>query len=59
MAVVGTEEEAKGIRVGWPPDPQALPAQAQSPKDTVRGCPAHPWIPEASLVQQLQDFFSD
>lgn len=59
MAVMGTGEEAKGVRVVGCPGPRSVPAQAERPKETVMGRPAHPRIPEASLAQQFQDFFSD
>lgn len=56
MAVVGSVEEAKDNQGGLAPHPRP---PAESPEDTMLGCPAHRWIPEASLVQQLQDLFSD
>lgn len=45
--------------MGWSPYPPSVPTQAESPKDTVMGHLAHPRVPEASLVQQFQDFLSD
>lgn len=59
MAVVGPGEEAKGVRVGWPPlAPHPCPPKPRAPR-TLMGRPAHRCIPEASLIQQFQDFFSD